>query len=68
MTKEIQKGTVICQSGQPADSIHMIIKGTVRAIYQGGEYLLEKGDVIAIIGGFPTTAHTNFLKIEQIES
>ena len=28
MTKEIQKGTVICQSGQPADSIHMIIKGT----------------------------------------
>lgn len=48
MTKEIQKGTVICQSGQPADSIHMIIKGTVRAIYQGGEYLLEKGDVIGL--------------------
>lgn len=48
MAKEIQQGTVICQSGQPADSIHMIIKGTVRAIYPGGEYFLEKGDVIGL--------------------
>ncbi len=48
MAREIQQGTVICQSGQPADSIHMIVKGTVRAIYSGGEYFLEKGDVIGI--------------------
>ena len=48
MAKELQKGTVICQSGQPVDSIHMIIKGTVRAIYTGGEYFLEKGDVIGL--------------------
>lgn len=27
---------------------------------------LEKGDIIAIVGGFPTEAHTNFLKIEEI--
>ncbi len=27
---------------------------------------LEKGDTIVIIGGFPTEAHTNFLKIEEI--
>lgn len=48
MPKEISKGTIICQSGQPVDSIHVIMKGTVRAIYPGGEYLLEKGDVIGI--------------------
>ena len=48
MAKELQKGTVICQSGQPVDSIHMIIKGTVRVIYTGGEYFLEKGDVIGL--------------------
>ncbi len=27
---------------------------------------LEKGDIIAIVGGFPTEAHTNFLKIEEV--
>ncbi len=28
---------------------------------------LQKGDAITIIGGFPTEAHTNFLKIEEIQ-
>lgn len=27
---------------------------------------LKKGDMVVIIGGFPTESHTNFLKIEQI--
>ena len=57
MTKEIQKGAVICQNGQTADSIHMIIKGTVRAIYPGGEYLLEKGDVIGLFDIYLSLIH-----------
>lgn len=48
MAKEIQKGTVICQSGQPVDSIHMIAKGTVCVAHPAGEYFLEKGDVIGL--------------------
>lgn len=48
MAKEIHQGTVICQNGQPVDSVHMIIKGKVRAIYQSGEFILEKGDVIGL--------------------
>jgi len=28
---------------------------------------LQKGDLVAVIGGFPKDAHTNFLKIQEIE-
>ncbi len=28
---------------------------------------LEKGDLVAVVGGFPKDAHTNFLKIQEIE-
>ncbi len=28
---------------------------------------LEKGDLVAVVGGFPKEAHTNFLKIQEIE-
>jgi len=28
---------------------------------------LKKGDLVAVVGGFPTEAHTNFLKIQEIE-
>lgn len=28
---------------------------------------LKKGDLVAVVGGFPKDAHTNFLKIQEIE-
>lgn len=28
---------------------------------------LKKGDLVAVVGGFPKEAHTNFLKIQEIE-
>lgn len=48
MAKEIPNGEVICQSGQPFNSLHMILKGTVRAVYSDGEFSLEKGDIIGL--------------------
>lgn len=48
MAKEIQQGTIICESGQPFTALHMIIKGTVRAIYSDGEFFLDKGDIIGL--------------------
>lgn len=48
MAKDIQKGTVICQSGQPFTTLYMIMKGTVRVLYSNGEFVLEKGDIIGL--------------------
>lgn len=48
MAKEFQGGAVICQSGQPLTSLYMILKGTVRAVYSGGEFFLEKGDIVGL--------------------
>lgn len=48
MAKEIASGAVICQSGQPFNSLHMILKGTVRVVYADGEFFLDKGDIIGI--------------------
>ncbi len=48
MAKEIASGAVICQSGQSFNSLHMILKGTVRVVYADGEFFLEKGDIIGL--------------------
>ena len=44
--KEFPAGTVVVQSEQPINALHVIAKGTVRATYPGGEFYLYKGDVI----------------------
>ena len=44
--KEFPAGTVLIQSGQSITALHMIVKGTVRATYPGGEFLLSRGDFI----------------------
>ncbi len=44
--KEFPAGTVLVQSDQPINALHVIAKGTVRATYPGGEFYLYKGDVI----------------------
>ena len=48
MAKEIAAGTVICQDGEMADSIYLIMSGTGRATYAVGEFFLEKGDIIGL--------------------
>lgn len=48
MAREFKNGSVICQSGQPIQSLNMIAKGTVRAVYPGTEFFLGKGDIIGL--------------------
>ncbi|WMC93175.1 Crp/Fnr family transcriptional regulator [Kineothrix sp. MB12-C1] len=48
MAKEFKRGDIICESGQPFNSLHMILKGTVRAVYSDGEFFLDKGDFIGL--------------------
>lgn len=48
MAKEIKRGAVICEGGQPFRSLHMIIKGSVRAVYTDTEFIMEKGDIIGL--------------------
>lgn len=44
--KEYSAGTILVQSEQAINTLHVVAKGTVRATYPGGEFYLYKGDVI----------------------
>ncbi|MDE6737752.1 MAG: cyclic nucleotide-binding domain-containing protein [Lachnospiraceae bacterium] len=46
--KEFPAGTLLVQSEQAINALHVIAKGTVRATYPGGEFYLYKGDVIGV--------------------
>lgn len=46
--KEFPAGTLLVQSEQAINALHVIAKGTVRATYPGGEFYLAKGDVIGV--------------------
>ena len=46
--KEFPMGTLLIQSEQPISALHLITKGSVRAFYPGGEFYLNKGDVIGV--------------------
>ena len=46
--KEFPAGTLLVQSEQAINALHVIAKGTVRATYPGGEFYLSKGDVIGV--------------------
>lgn len=46
--KEFLTGTIFIQSEQAISALHLITKGSVRASYPGGEFYLNKGDVIGV--------------------
>ncbi len=45
---EVAKGKGICAEGQALDAIHIIVSGSVRAQFPGGEIVLKKGDVVGL--------------------
>ena len=48
-TQSVSEGEILFQSGQPMDSLLLIVSGTVKLLFPGGELLLEKGDVIGLL-------------------
>lgn len=46
--KEVDQGKYICQEGQSLDAIHIIVSGSVKAKFSGGEIVLKKGDVVGL--------------------
>lgn len=46
--KEFPAGTQLIQSEQNINALHLIVKGSVCAVYPGGTYYLQKGDIIGI--------------------
>lgn len=47
--KEIAKGKIICQEGSALEGIHIIVSGSVRAHFSGGDIVLKKGDIVGLI-------------------
>lgn len=47
------------------DSTDQIVENGINAAKE--MFNLENGDLVAVIGGYPKEAHTNFLKIEEIK-
>lgn len=46
--KEFSAGSLLIQSEQAITALYVIAKGSVRATYPGGEFYLQKGDVIGV--------------------
>lgn len=66
MAKEIEAGTVICQNGQTADSIYLIMSGTVRVTYSSGEFFLEKGDIIGLCEVYREKYHFSYTALDDV--
>lgn len=47
--KEIAKGKIICQEGASLDAVHIIVAGSVRARFAGGDIVLKKGDIVGLL-------------------
>ncbi|MCR5311434.1 MAG: cyclic nucleotide-binding domain-containing protein [Lachnospiraceae bacterium] len=45
---EVSGDKIICSEGQALDAIHIIVAGSVRAQFPGGEIILKKGDVVGL--------------------
>ncbi len=48
-TQSVSGGDILIQSGQPLDSLHLIVNGEIKLRFPGGEMMLEKGDVIGLL-------------------
>lgn len=46
--KEFSAGTLLIQSEQAMNALHVITKGSVHASFPGGDFYLHKGDVIGV--------------------
>lgn len=66
MAKEIAAGTVICQNGHTADSIYLIMSGTVRVTYAVGEFFLEKGDIIGLCEIYRENYHFSYTALDDV--
>lgn len=46
--REYISGAILCQEGQPVQSLMLILEGTVKGTGPGGELLLKKGDAVGL--------------------
>lgn len=66
MAKELKTGAVICESGQSFNSLHTILKGSVRAVYSDGEFFLDKGDIIGLCELYYDTYIFTYIASEDV--
>ncbi len=46
--QEIAKGKIIATEGHTLDAIHIIVSGSVKAHFAGGDIVLKKGDIVGL--------------------
>lgn len=47
-SREFRKGAIIENEGNGVSALHIILQGSVKATFSGGEIILKKGDVIGL--------------------
>lgn len=47
--QSVSGGQMLYQNGEPLNNLQLIVNGTVRLYFPGGELLLEKGDVVGLL-------------------
>lgn len=62
---EFSQNTVIYERGQKITNLYMIMRGSVRASYDGGSFILRNGDVIGLMG---LGKEESYMKYETVEN
>ncbi len=65
MATDVAQGKSICGEGQPLDAIHIILAGSVKATFPGGELILRKGDVVGLCDIAFDSHFFNYTTLEQ---
>lgn len=62
----LEKSKIVYKYGQPMTALHLITKGCVKATFPGGEYQLNKGDVIGICEVCSEIHFLNYVTLEEV--
>lgn len=64
--REIPENTVIYEQGQQITCLYLIMRGNVRASYEGGSFVLRNGDVIGLAGISNGEAYLKYVTMEKV--
>lgn len=64
--REYMPEAVLAEAGQPLQGLMLIVEGTVKAVYQGGELLLKKGDVAGLSEVYSSICAMTYTAVEKV--
>ncbi len=64
--KNISAGSVIFEAGQNIDKLLFIMKGSVKVIYEGGDFRLQNQDIVGLIGLGSRQSYARYEAVDNV--